>query len=63
MNSLAKGACYTKMDCKDCGLELQIPQDAVAGEIVSCADCGAEFEITNSGDLKPAERVGEDWGQ
>jgi alpha-aminoadipate carrier protein LysW len=44
-----------------------VPEDAVVGEIVTCPDCGGDFEIaTKSGDkveLKPAETVGEDWGQ
>jgi len=37
------------------------------GEIITCPDCGGEYEITskidNNLELKPAERVGEDWGQ
>ena len=32
-----------------------------------CPDCGAEFEITSNSegkvDMKPAESVGEDWGE
>jgi alpha-aminoadipate/glutamate carrier protein LysW len=39
----------------------------VVGEIITCPDCGGEYEITSKGaenlELKPAERVGEDWGQ
>jgi alpha-aminoadipate carrier protein LysW len=56
-----------KKECIDCGGELNIPDDAVVGEIVSCPDCGGDFEIsTNSNgtmDLKQAESVGEDWGE
>ncbi|MGZ5470533.1 MAG: alpha-aminoadipate/glutamate carrier protein LysW/ArgW [Nitrososphaeraceae archaeon] len=55
------------MECKDCGGELNILEDVVVGEIVSCPDCGAEFEVTSNSagkvDLKPAESVGEDWGE
>jgi alpha-aminoadipate carrier protein LysW len=39
----------------------------VVGEIITCPDCGGEYEIASKGndnlELKPAERVGEDWGQ
>jgi alpha-aminoadipate carrier protein LysW len=56
-----------KTECKDCGGELNIQTDVVVGEIVSCPDCGAEFEVTSNSEgnvnLKPAESVGEDWGE
>jgi alpha-aminoadipate/glutamate carrier protein LysW len=56
-----------KTECKDCGGELNILTDVVVGEIVSCPDCGAEFEVTSKSEgnvnLKPAESVGEDWGE
>jgi alpha-aminoadipate carrier protein LysW len=56
-----------KKECQDCGAEIKVPDDAVVGEIVTCPDCGTDFEITsktqNIVDLKPAESVGEDWGQ
>ena len=55
------------VECKDCGGELNVPDDAVVGEIVSCPDCGGEFEITSNSngkiDIKLAESVGEDWGE
>jgi alpha-aminoadipate carrier protein LysW len=39
----------------------------MVGEIITCPDCGADFEITlktgESIEIKPAESVGEDWGQ
>jgi alpha-aminoadipate/glutamate carrier protein LysW len=54
-------------ECKDCGAEIKVPNDSVVGEIVTCPDCGADFEITSKAgekiELKPAESVGEDWGQ
>ncbi|MDQ3872324.1 MAG: lysine biosynthesis protein LysW [Thermoproteota archaeon] len=57
----------SKFECQECGAEISVPQDAVKGEIITCPDCGGEYEIaskTEEGvDLKPAETVGEDWGQ
>ncbi len=43
-----------------------MPADSVEGEIVTCPDCGASYELVNSDQgfiLKPAQAVGEDWGQ
>ena len=55
------------IECKDCGGEINIPEDVVVGEIVSCPDCGGEFEITSNSEgkinVKSAESVGEDWGE
>ena len=54
-------------DCAECGAVISIPQDAIVGEIVSCKDCSSEYEVTAMSDggviLKPAEQVGEDWGE
>ena len=54
-------------ECQECGAQIRIPDDSLVGEIVTCPDCGADFEIANKTqngvDLKPAESVGEDWGQ
>ncbi len=56
-----------KKECQDCGADINVPDDALVGEIVTCPDCGADFEIAskaqNMVELKPAESVGEDWGQ
>jgi alpha-aminoadipate/glutamate carrier protein LysW len=56
-----------KKDCKDCGAELNIPQDSLVGEIITCPDCGTDFEIVSKNqetvEMKEAESVGEDWGQ
>lgn len=53
--------------CRECGAELSVPGDAIAGEIVSCKDCSTEFEVAEISDgnvlLKPAEQIGEDWGE
>jgi alpha-aminoadipate carrier protein LysW len=57
----------SKFECQECGADIAVPEDAVAGEIITCPDCGGEYEIASkTGDnveLKPAETVGEDWGQ
>jgi len=54
-------------NCKECGAEMTVPNDAIVGEIVSCKDCSSEYEVAeiSSGSvlLKPAEQVGEDWGE
>jgi alpha-aminoadipate carrier protein LysW len=53
-------------ECNECDADISIPADALAGEIVTCADCGASFELdggSGSFNLKPAQTVGEDWGQ
>ena len=56
-----------KKECQDCGADINVPDDALVGEIVTCPDCGGEFEISSKTqhtvDLKLAESVGEDWGQ
>ncbi len=53
--------------CGECGAEMTVPNDAIVGEIVSCKDCSSEYEVAEiSGGnvmLKPAEQVGEDWGE
>jgi alpha-aminoadipate carrier protein LysW len=55
------------VECKDCGAQITVTQDAMAGEIITCPDCGADFEIISKTgeiiEIKPAESVGEDWGQ
>ena len=53
-------------NCPECDAKITIPEDAVDDEIVTCAECGASFELTKTSDgfeLKPAQTVGEDWGQ
>ena len=53
-------------NCEECDANISIPNDALEGEIVTCPECGASFELVKSGegfDLKPAQTVGEDWGQ
>lgn len=52
--------------CPQCEGEINIPEDAVVGEIVTCPDCGSPYEIESVGSevvIKPAEVEGEDWGE
>ena len=52
--------------CDECDAEISILEDSLEGEIVTCAECGASFELAKGADsfnLKPAQTVGEDWGQ
>jgi len=53
-------------NCPECDASMTIPDDAVASEIVTCPDCGASYELIEASEgfeLKPAQTVGEDWGQ
>jgi alpha-aminoadipate carrier protein LysW len=59
-----EGDCMTTM-CPECDGQVQIPEDAVQGEIIPCPDCGAELEVLS---LAPATvglapEVQEDWGE
>jgi alpha-aminoadipate carrier protein LysW len=44
-----------------------VPDDVVVGEIITCPDCGSDFEVfrlhEKEIEIKPAETVGEDWGE
>ena len=55
------------MKCPECDANLNIPEDAAVGEIVSCSDCGADYEISKKDgstvEIKEAETVGEAWGE
>ncbi|CAI9830891.1 MAG: lysine biosynthesis protein LysW [Nitrosopumilus sp.] len=53
-------------ECIECDAAISFPADAVEGEIVTCPECGAGFELVGGKDgmgLKPAQTVGEDWGE
>lgn len=56
-----------KATCSECGAVLDVPDDAIVGEIVECPDCGSEYEVASIGEggvtLKKAEAVKEDWGE
>jgi len=52
--------------CPVCEGTLQIPEDALDGELFEHTECGAQLELVTSDGkrvLKLAEEVGEDWGQ
>ncbi len=53
--------------CAECGAGIDVPSDAIVGEIVSCKDCSSEYEVAEISNasvlLRPAEQVGEDWGE
>ena len=53
-------------NCPECDANIEIPDDAVEGEIVTCPECGASYELSKASagfELQPAQTVGEDWGQ
>ena len=52
-------------NCPVCDAEVELPGDAVVGELITCDDCGTELEVLG---LDPAEigeapAAEEDWGQ
>ncbi len=53
--------------CPQCDGSVEVPGDAIVGEIVSCPDCGTSFEVTAVGNgkasIKAIEMEGEDWGE
>ena len=53
------------IECPECGAIIEIPADAILGEIVECEECGVELEVTG---LEPlavelAPEIEEDWGE
>jgi len=53
--------------CPDCNAEVDVPEDALQGEIVACPDCGLELEVKNIDagkvELKEVVVEKEDWGE
>ncbi len=52
--------------CPVCGDMVQVPDDALDGEIVECSGCGAQLEVVKKEgavSLKLLEGVEEDWGE
>ena len=53
--------------CIDCSASLDVPADALNGEIISCPDCGLDYviEVCEDGkqELKQLTLEGEDWGE
>jgi alpha-aminoadipate carrier protein LysW len=55
-----------KLDCPICGAALEIPEDALIGEIFSCDECGTSLEIKEDSGKKllaEAAHGSEDWGE
>ena len=53
--------------CPDCAAEIEVPEDAMIGEIVSCPDCGLDLEVVKiDGSDVELTRISiekEDWGE
>lgn len=52
--------------CIDCQASIQVPDDAVNGEIITCPDCGLDLEVLVSSQgrsVKPLVIEKEDWGE
>lgn len=54
-----------KTECPVCGVEIELANDAVQGELIECSDCGTELEIAsvNPPQVKEAPQEEEDWGE
>ncbi len=56
-----------KVTCPDCMGNIDVPDDAMVGEIVSCPDCGLEFEVKSAEngkiELEKLSIEKEDWGE
>ena len=52
-------------ECPICAAEIELADDAIAGEIIVCDDCGAELELVSKDPVELAEAPSaeEDWGQ
>jgi alpha-aminoadipate carrier protein LysW len=53
--------------CRECDGAIEVPDDAMPGELVTCPDCGVDYEVETMSEhhvsLKVAETAGEDWGE
>lgn len=51
--------------CLECGANIDLPEDAIVGELLVCAECDTEFEVTslNPVAIEEAPEVEEDWGE
>ncbi len=52
-------------ECPVCAGEVEFPDDAVEGELISCPECGTELEIISldPSELAEAPQEEEDWGE
>lgn len=53
------------VDCPVCGVNMEMSDDVVAGELRECTDCGIELEVKSINPITLAEapQVEEDWGE
>ena len=56
-----------KATCPDCLADIDVPDDALVGEIVNCPDCGLELEVQSIDEgkveLQKLAIEKEDWGE
>ena len=52
-------------NCPVCDADVELPDDAVVGELITCDDCGTELEILGLDpvEIGEAPAAEEDWGQ
>lgn len=53
------------VSCPECDSQVEIPTDALAGEVVTCGDCSSELEVMTLDPLavELAPEMEEDWGE
>ena len=55
------------MNCLECDADIDIPKDALEGEIVTCPECGTSYEVYKISEgrfaIRSAQVAGEDWGE
>ena len=54
-----------QIECIECAAAVELPADAIVGELLVCEECDAELEVTNLSPItiELAPEVGEDWGE
>lgn len=54
-----------QVECLECGAVVEVPADAIVGELLVCEECDTEMEVTNLSPLavELAPEVEEDWGE
>ena len=52
-------------ECPVCGIDVELQEDTIEGELIECEDCGSELEVTQLSPyaLEEAPETDEDWGQ
>jgi len=54
------------LECPICGGPVEVPDDAIPGEVFEHDECGTQLELVKEGGelkLKVLEEVKEDWGE